>query len=120
MFAARQEAVTIEAVTKLGELFLSLDERDEGEPDVRRRFILQAVWCMFAEDLGQIPAQGFTRIVDDLIANPRRSSSDDLGQLFAHLNDPAPKRPQHGLYANVPYANGVALRRAGKNRSEHR
>ncbi|MGI9020100.1 MAG: DNA methyltransferase [Solirubrobacterales bacterium] len=106
VFAARQEAVTIEAVAKLAELFLEIDNRAEGEPDERRRFILQAVWCMFAEDLGQIPAAGFTRIVEDLIANPRRSSADDLGRLFEHLNDPAPKRPQHGLYANVPFANG--------------
>lgn len=106
VFEARQEAVTLEAVSKLGELFLSLDDRDEAEPDIRRRFILQAVWCMFAEDLGQIPAYAFTRIVDDLIANPQRSSADDLGQLFEHLNDPSKSRPQHGLYANVPYANG--------------
>ena len=61
---------------------------------------------MFAEDLGQIPAQGFTRIVDDLIANPRRSSADDIGGLFERLNDPAQERPAHGLYAGVPYANG--------------
>ena len=106
VFAARQEAVTIEAVSKLDELFLSLDERDEGEPDIRRRFVLQAVWCMFAEDLGQIPPHSFTRIVEDLIANPRRSSADDLGNLFDQLNDPSESRPQHGLYANVPYANG--------------
>lgn len=106
VFAARQEAVTIEAVSKLAELFLALDSRAEGEPDERRTFILQVVWCMFAEDLAQIPALGFTRIVEDLIANPRRSSADDLGRLFEHLNDPATQRPQHGLYANVPYANG--------------
>ena len=106
VFTARQEAVTIEAVGKLAELFDQLDKRGEGDPDTRRRFVLQVVWCMFAEDLGQIPAQGFTRIVDDLIANPRRSSADDVGGLFERLNDPAQERPTHGLYAGVPYANG--------------
>lgn len=106
VFTARQEAVTIEAVTKLAELFEKLEQRGEGDPDARRRFVLQLVWCMFAEDLGQIPAHGFTRIVDDLIANPRRSSADDLGRLFEHLNDPATTRPDHGLYAGVPYVNG--------------
>ncbi len=114
IFAAKQEAVTIEAVAKLGELFLSLDERDEGEPDVRRRFVLQAVWCMFAEDLGQIPPHAFTRIINDLIASPRRSSADDLGQLFEHLDDPSKSRPQHGLYANVPYANGSLFAEAAR------
>lgn len=106
VFTAHQEAVTLAAVDKLAELYLSLDERGEAEPDARRRFVLQAVWCMFAEDLGQIPRQGFTRIVEDLIANPRRSSADDLGNLFAQLNDPAKERPREGIYAGVPYVNG--------------
>ena len=44
--------------------------------------------CLFAEDLGQLPAHRFTQIVDDLIANPHRSSADDLGGLFDWLNDP--------------------------------
>jgi len=106
VFTARQEAVTLEAVGKLAELFQRLEQRGEGDPQSRRRFILQSVWCMFAEDLGQIPGQGFTRIIDDLIANPRRSSADDLGRLFEYLDDPSPERPTHGLYAGVPYANG--------------
>jgi MmeI, N-terminal domain/MmeI, helicase spacer domain len=106
VFNARQEGVTLEAVGKLADLFQQLEQRGEGDPQSRRRFVLQAVWCMFAEDLGQIPGQGFTRVVDDLIANPRRSSADDLGRLFEYLNDPNPKRPIHGLYAGVPYANG--------------
>jgi len=67
---------------------------------------------MFAEDLGQIPAQGFTRIVDDLIAHPRRSSADDIGRLFEHLNDPSSRRPEHGLYVGVPYVNGSLFRTA--------
>ncbi|HET6571456.1 MAG TPA: DNA methyltransferase [Solirubrobacterales bacterium] len=106
VFNARQEGVTLEAVGKLAELFQQLEKRGEGDPQSRRRFLLQAVWCMFAEDLGQIPGQGFTRVVDDLIANPRRSSADDLGRLFEYLDDPSPERPTHGLYAGVPYANG--------------
>ena len=106
VFSARQEGVTLDAVGKLAELFHQLEERREGEPHKRRRFVLQVVWCMFAEDLGQIPGQAFTRVIDELIANPQRSSADDLGLLFEHLNDPSPERPKHGLYAGVPYANG--------------
>jgi hypothetical protein len=106
VFSARQEAVTLEAVGKLAELFQRLERRGAGDPQSRRRFLLQAVWCMFAEDLGQIPGQAFTRIVEDLIATPRRSSADDLGRLFEYLDDPSPERPTHGLYAGVPYANG--------------
>ncbi len=106
VFNARQEGVTLETVGKLADLLHKLEQREEGDPQSRRRFVLQAVWCMFAEDLGQIPGQGFTRVVNDLIANPRRSSADDLGRLFEYLDDPSPERPTHGLYAGVPYANG--------------
>lgn len=106
IFSARQEAVTLETAGRLGELFHRLEDRRQGDSHSRRLFILQVVWCMFAEDLGQIPGQGFTRVVDDLIRNPQRSSADDLGRLFELLNDPSSKRPEHGIYEGVPYVNG--------------
>jgi len=106
IFTARQEAVTLETAGRLGELFHRLEDRRQGDSHSRRLFILQVVWCMFAEDLGQIPGQGFTRVVDELIRSPQRSSADDLGRLFELLNDPSPKRPEHGLYEGVPYVNG--------------
>lgn len=106
IFSARQEAVTLETAGRLGELFHRLEDRRQGDSHSRRLFILQVVWCMFAEDLGQIPGQGFTRVVDDLIRNPRRSSADDLGRLFELLDDPSPQRPEHGIYEGVPYVNG--------------
>lgn len=106
IFTARQEAVTLETAGRLGELFHRLEDRRQGDSHSRRLFILQVVWCMFAEDLGQIPGQGFTRVVDELIRSPQRSSADDLGRLFELLNDPSSKRPEHGLYEGVPYVNG--------------
>lgn len=57
VFSARQEAVTLETAGRLGELFHRLEDRHEGDSHSRRLFVLQVVWCMFAEDLGQIPAQ---------------------------------------------------------------
>ena len=65
---------------------------------------------MFAEDLGQIPGQGFTRVVDDLIANPRRSSADDLGRLFEYLDDPSPERPRTGCTPGCPTPTGRCSR----------
>src|SRR3990172_4113874 len=81
-------------------------ERRAAGPDELRDFLLQSVWCLFAEDLGQLPSHAFTRIVDGLLASPSRSSADDLGGLFTVLNDPSPARPPHGLYVGVPYADG--------------
>ena len=57
-------------------------------------FILQAVWSLFAEDLGQLEGHVFTRILDDLISNPKRSSADDLGGLLKWLNKPGPRPPE--------------------------
>lgn len=106
VFANGHAAVTTEAARMVADLSARLAERRCGGPDERRDFILQCVWSMFAEDLGQIPAHRFTRLVEELIANSQRSSADELGRLFELLNDPSPQRPTHGLYEGVPFANG--------------
>lgn len=106
VFVGGHVAVTTEAARKITELSQRLADRRCGGPDERRDFVLQSVWSMFAEDLGQIPAHRFTVLLDELIASPRRSSADELGRLFEILDDPSSERPAQGLYAGVPYANG--------------
>ena len=105
LFQGGQAALTREAVVHLVDLYERLSDRMAAGPEVLRDFLLQTVWCLFAEDLGQIPGHRFTRVLDELIAHPHRSSADDLGQLFTWLNTPG-GRPPHGLYAGTPYANG--------------
>jgi len=112
IFDANDETVTVEAVKELADLLTSLEERDEGSADARRSFLLQSVWCMFAEDTGQLEDLGFTRLLEGLLKDPARSSADDLGGLFEWLNDPSPKRPEHGLYQGVPYVNGSLFEHA--------
>ena len=106
VFVGGHVAVTTEAARKITQLSQRLAERRCGGPDERRDFVLQSVWSMFAEDLGQIPAHRFTVLLDELIASPRRSSADELGRLFEILDDPSSERPRQGLYAGIPYANG--------------
>jgi hypothetical protein len=106
VFAGGQAALTREAVVHVVDLYEQLKERRAAATDVLRDFLLQCVWCLFAEDLGQLPAHRFTALVDELIVSPQRSSADDLHGLFEVLNDPSNARPKHGLYAEVPYANG--------------
>jgi hypothetical protein len=106
MFIGTQAAVTKDAVRLVTDLFAALGERRAAPPDELRDFALQCVWCMFAEDLGQLESYLFTHIVDELIANPQRSSADDLGQLFEWLNREGP-RPAGGLYATTRYVNGA-------------
>lgn len=109
VFLEPQEAVTREAVEQVTSLYEALGDRRAAGPDVLRDFLLQCVWCMFAEDLGQLDGHLFTRLVDDLIANPRRSSHDELGGLFKVLNDPAGP-PEHGVYRGARYVNGGLFR----------
>ena len=104
VFAGGQAALTREAVVHLVDLHERLGTRRAADSDVLRDFVLQCVWCMFAEDLGQLPEHRFTAIIDDLIANPQRSSADDLHGLFEALNDKTVAT--HGMYAGVQYANG--------------
>src|SRR5439155_16214972 len=68
-------------------------------------FVLQSVWCMFAEDLEMILEKRFTKLVERLLEDPERSSADELGGLFDKLNTSGP-RPEHGIYAGAPYVDG--------------
>ncbi len=106
VFAGGQAALTREAVVHLVDLYERLKDRRAADPDVLRDFVLQTVWCLFAEDLGQIPEHRFSTIVDELIATPQRSSADDLAGLYSALNDPGASSRDYGVYAGVPYANG--------------
>jgi hypothetical protein len=105
VFIGGQEAVTREAVGKLVGVYELLRERQAADLEVLRDFVLQSVWCMFAEDLGQLEEHLFTRLVERLLEDPQRSSVDELGQLFTYLNTTG-GGPDQGLYAGVRYANG--------------
>ncbi len=105
VFKGDQTAVTREAADQVTTLYRQLKERRAAGSDVLRDFLLQTVWCMFAEDMSQLPTHRLTNILDQLIKQPRRSSADDLGGLFEVLNTKG-DRPEHGLYAEVPYADG--------------
>jgi hypothetical protein len=105
-FVEDRAELTREAVSLVAQVFQRLEERGGIDPDTRTDLILQTVWCMFAEDLGMFAGRRlFTQILDGLIEDPKRSSADDLGQLFRYLAEPNP-RPEHGLYAGTPYADG--------------
>jgi hypothetical protein len=95
--------LTREAVVLVTDLYQRLRERRAAEYDVLRDFILQCVWAMFAEDLHMLPSHVFTRVVQELQADPSRSSADDLGRLFEILATRGP-RPEHGRPSRPPTA----------------
>ena len=118
VFVGDQTAVTREAVALVTDVYARLRERKAADLNVLRDFVLQSVWAMFAEDLQMLPSHLFTRLLDGLLANPSRSSQDDLGQLFAYLNEPK-NRPNAGLYAGAPYANGSLFARPARVHLDH-
>ncbi len=110
VFAGGEAELTRDAAAKVTDVFASLREREAADEDELRDFVLQGVWCMFAEDLQMLPSHLFTRLLDGLLKDPARSSADDLGQLFRWLNEPK-NRPEHGLYEGTPYADGGLFQR---------
>ena len=101
LFAHNWVHVTREAARDVAHAFNSLVAR--GEDRVRaRRFILQCVVAMFAEDIGLLPQDIFTHLLDECRGGA--SSYDLIGGLFRQMNDPNPARA--GRYAGVDYFNG--------------
>ncbi len=113
VFVHDQTEVTREAVSLVTDVYRRLRERRAAELDVLRDLVLQSVWAMFAEDLAMLPSHLFTRVLDGLLTDPAPSSRDDLGQLFAYLNEPH-DRPSEGIYAGTPYANGSLFTRPAR------
>jgi SAM-dependent methyltransferase len=101
LFGHNWVEVTRETAKDVANAFNSLVFR--GEDRVRaRRFILQCVVAMFAEDIGLLPQDLFTRLLDE--CRRGASSYDLIGGLFRQMNDSNPARA--GRYAGVDYFNG--------------
>lgn len=111
VFTGTQAELTSEAVGCVTRLYDSIAERRGADRDTLRDFILQSVWCMFAEDLQMIPGRLFTRLCDQLVTDANRSSADELGRLFRYLADREPRPPAKGAYAGTPYADGGLFQR---------
>jgi hypothetical protein len=113
-FRASQADLSRDAVASLTDLYAALRERRAGDLDMLRVFILQVVWAMFAEDLGLLPDSVLSRVLEGLIEDPKRSSADDLGQLFRYLSEPTPRPAEGSIYAGTPFANGGLFEQAAQ------
>lgn len=101
VFGNNRVEVTRQAAQDVASAFNSMVARHVPR-DRARRFILQCVVAMFAEDIGLLPESLFTTLLEDC---RRGASADDLlGQLFRQMNDP--RRAGGGRFAGVDYFNG--------------
>ncbi len=113
LFGDSYKELTTEAVKVVVELYQELRKRKAAAPDTLRSFILQTVWCLFAEDLGMLGDHPVQRIIEDLIRHPDRSSYAELGTLFEVLNDPS-DYGRYGVLRGTQYVNGSLFAQPAK------
>lgn len=113
LFGDSYKELTTDAVKVVVEIYESLRERKAAAPDTLRSFILQTVWCLFAEDLGMLGDHPVQRIIEDLIRHPDRSSYAELGTLFEVLNDPN-DYGRYGVLRGTQYVNGSLFAKVAK------
>lgn len=109
IFQNNQVEITEKAARRLGDLLHSLLERGEKynykkyTPIQAKRFVLQCVLAMYAEDIGLLPSAIFTRCVKDCLEE-HLNSYDILGGLFKAMNEPG--ITPDGKYEGVQYFDG--------------
>ncbi len=104
-FSAHNRALTTEAVRSVATLYKSLVARSAAPIDEIQRFVLQSVWCLFAEDLNMIDDYPLQKITQLCLNDTSRSSATELGQLFRVLNQKG-NRLREGLLLGTRYVNG--------------
>ncbi|HZJ06674.1 MAG TPA: DNA methyltransferase [Nocardioidaceae bacterium] len=104
VFTEHHRELTKDAAKIVAKAFHSLKDRSAAPPDELQRFVLQSVWCMFAEDLGMLDGYPFQSTLTELIVQPERSAAD-IGFLFRVLNQKS-NHNRKGKLAGTRYVNG--------------
>lgn len=102
IFENNLEEATRETADLVAKVFNSLLERGEDR-DTAQRFILQAIFTMFAEDYQLLPKDIFTQILLDC-KNEQGNSYDLIQSLFKQMN--SKERARGGRFKEVAYFNG--------------
>ena len=103
-FTEHHRELTKEAAKTVAVVFHRLKDRSAAPPDVLQRFVLQSVWCMFAEDLGLLDGYPFQSTLNAVRNEPERSAAELL-MLFRVLNQKSSYN-RKGRLAGTRYVNG--------------
>jgi hypothetical protein len=87
------------------ELYFSLLERKAAPPAELRRFVVQTVWTLFAEDIGILEGKPLETLIRAISADKNRSTAVELVDLYRRFNTREEERRNRGR-APVPYVNG--------------
>ena len=112
-FVDHHRTLTTAATQVISSLYHSLADRGAAPVDELQRFVLQTVWCLFAEDLGMLDGYPLQSIVEQLQRDPTRSSFNDLGGLYDVLNQKG-NHNRRGVLAGTRYVNGDLFVRPAK------
>lgn len=114
LFIAQDQQLTKAATDTMGRLYQSLLRREAAAPETVQSFVLQMVWCLFAEDYEMLGGHHPTQhLIELLLRHQDWSSYMVLGGLFDVLNDPS-SYGRHGLLAGTRYVNGELFARPAK------
>lgn len=100
-FGNDRVAVSRKAADAVARMFNELVGRGEDR-DRAQRFVLQCVFCLFAEDFELLPRGLFTNLIND--AAKGGSSFDLFGQLFKQMD--SRQKARAGRFKDVDYFNG--------------
>jgi len=103
-FTEHYRELTKEAAKTVALVYHSLADRGAAPPDEIQRFVLQSVWCMFAEDLGLLDGYPLQATLNEVRADPTRSAAE-IGFLFRVLNQKG-SHNRRGRLAGTAYVNG--------------
>lgn len=102
LFKVDREKVTRTAADLLAKVHRNLVARKAATPDVCQRFALQALICLFSEDIGLLPKHFFTQLLDECLDPPK--AFDLLDGLFRAMN--AREGTKAGRFKGVEFFNG--------------
>jgi hypothetical protein len=106
IFGGPGVAVTKQAAQHMVTLYFLLLERRAAEAAELRRFIIQTVWTLFAEDIGIVEGKPLETLATALLADPTRSTAVELAHLYRRFNTQEQERRNRGAAQPVPYVNG--------------
>ncbi|AMM22851.1 hypothetical protein AX769_22230 (plasmid) [Frondihabitans sp. PAMC 28766] len=105
VFSEHRRTLTTDAAVHVAALYTSLADRSAAPIDEIQRFVMQLVWCLFAEDLGMLDGYPLQNSVDALLKEQHPDSAKDIGYLFTLLNQKGNHNRQ-GRYEGTRYVNG--------------
>ena len=106
--------VTAQAAEHMVSLYFSLLDRRAAEPEELRRFVVQTVWTLFAEDIGLLEGKPLESLMRALLEDQSRSTSVELTDLYRRLDNPDKDRRNRGRKDPLPYVNGDLFKEAAE------